>query len=410
MIKKFFSIVLAGALTAAGLAACGQPDASAPAGTAASAAAGETSAVDQTATGGAGASGGVFSLGGLAPLTGSLSVYGTSTNNGIEMAVEEINTAGGIAGQSIEYHVLDEKGDVTEATNAYARLVSDYSIDALIGDVTSKPSISVAQRAGDDGMPMVTPTGTADPITAQGQTVFRTCFTDAYQGRAMAAYVNSKGLKSVAVLYDNSDDYSVALYKAFVAEAKNSGITVTAEESFGATDSDFKAQLTKIVSTNPEVLYVPAYYETNALILRQAKETGFKGQVIGGDGWDGILSQFKNDPTGADGVIFSNHYSLYDADEKVQKFVNAYKSKYNEDPTAFSALGYDSVYLIKQAVEAAGTKDKAAVVRALEGIQFAGVTGSFTFDDQHNPVKTVSFIQIKDGKYELDGKQAADAK
>ena len=325
--------------------------------------------------------------------------------NGVEMAVEEVNAAGGINGQQIEFNVLDEKGDVTEAINAYGRLVADHDIDALIGDVTSKPSISVAQRANEDGLPMITPTGTADAITEQGETVFRTCFTDSYQGRAMASFIAGKGYSSAAVLYDNSDDYSVALYNAFTEEAKNQGVEITAEESFGATDSDFKAQLTKIVSTNPEVLYVPAYYETNALILRQAQETGFKGLITGGDGWDGILTQFKDDPSGADGVIFSNHYSLYDEDEKVQNFVSKYKETYGEDPTAFAALGYDSVYLLKQAVEEAGTKDKAAVVEALKNIEFAGVTGSFKFDEKRNPIKTVSYVVVQGGKYELDSKE-----
>ncbi|MGI6546688.1 MAG: ABC transporter substrate-binding protein [Fastidiosipilaceae bacterium] len=349
-----------------------------------------------------------FVLGGLAPLTGPVSVYGISTNNATIMAVEEINANGGINGMQIEYHVLDEQGDVTEATNAYGRLVSEFNIDALVGDVTSKPSISVAQRAHKDGMPMVAPTATADAVTAQGENVFRTCFTDAYQGKAMAAYVAKDGKKSAAILYDNSDDYSVALTDAFTAECEASGVEITSSESFGADDTEFKAQLTKIVSTDPEVLYVPAYYEKNALIMRQAKETGFEGVICGGDGWDGILTQFKDDLKGADGAIFSNHYSVYDEDPTVQNFIENYKEKYNEDPTAFSALGYDSVYLIKQAVEEAGTKDKAAVVEALKNIEFSGVTGKFTFDENRNPVKTVSFIIVEDGKYTLKEKLAAD--
>ncbi len=352
--------------------------------------------------------GDTFVLGGLAPLTGPVSVYGISTNNATVMAVEEINANGGINGMQIKYHVLDEQGDVTEATNAYGRLVSEFDIDALVGDVTSKPSISVAQRANKDGMPMVAPTATADAVTAQGENVFRTCFTDAYQGKAMAAYVAKDGKKSAAILYDNSDDYSVALTDAFTAECEASGVEITSSESFGADDTEFKAQLTKIVSTDPEVLYVPAYYEKNALIMRQAKETGFEGVICGGDGWDGILTQFKDDVKGADGAIFSNHYSVYDEDPVVQNFIENYKEKYGEDPTAFSALGYDSVYLIKQAVEEAGTKDKAAVIEALKNIEFNGVTGNFTFDENRNPVKTVSFIIVEDGKYTLKEKLAAD--
>ncbi len=356
------------------------------------------------------AAGDKFMLGGLAPLTGNVSVYGISTNNGIEMAVKEINEAGGINGQQIEYHVLDEKGDVTEATNAYGRLVSDYNIDALIGDVTSKPSIAVATRAAADGMPMITPTGTADPITKQGETVFRTCFTDHYQGTAMADYLKQQGVGSAAVLYDNGDDYSVALQEAFVSRAKENGITVTNEESFASKDTDFKAQLTKIAGNKPEVLFVPAYYETDALILRQLQAVGFTGTVAGGDGWDGILSQFKDDPKGADGVLFSNHYSLYDPDEKIKTFVTNYQEAYGEDPTAFSALGYDSVFLLKQAVEEAGSKDKAKVVDALGKVNFSGITGSFAFDEDRNPIKTVSYIRVTDGRYELEAKTEPESK
>lgn len=405
MKKKLLSLILAGVFSVAALASCGGGNEEKPAADA-SGAAGSAAADAKDG----GSSDKVYNLGGLAPLTGNVSVYGITTTNGVKMAVEEINAAGGILGMPIKYEVLDEKGDVTEATNAYARLVSEYHIDALIGDVTSKPSISVAQRANDDGMPMITPTGTADAITEQGDTVFRTCFTDSYQGTAMASFLASQGKKSAAILYDNGDDYSVALTKAFKAEAEKTGMKITAEESFSSTDADFKAQLTKIVASNPEVLYVPAYYETDALILRQAKETGFKGLITGGDGWDGIHTQFKDDPTQADGVIFSSHYSIYDKDEKVQKFVKNFKEKYGEDPTSFAALGYDSVYLLKQAVEEAGTKDKAKVVEALAKIKFDGVTGSFTFDKHHNPIKTVSFIKVVDGKYTLDAKHAADAK
>lgn len=397
MKKKVFALCTAALLAITTLAGCGGGDTKESSG-----------ATDSKETSAPAAEGDTYVLGGLAPLTGPVSVYGISTNNGIELAVEEINAAGGINGQQISYHVLDEQGDVTEATNAYGRLVSEFKIDALIGDVTSKPSIAVAQRAKTDGIPMISPTGTADAITEQGENIFRTCFTDAYQGKAMAAYVAKNGYKSAAILYDNSDDYSVTLTEAFAAEAEASGVTITARESFGATDTEFKAQLTKIVETNPEALYVPGYYEKNALIMRQAQETGFTGLICGGDGWDGILTQFKDDVEKANGAIFSNHYSVYDENEKIQSFVKNYKEKYNEDPTAFSALGYDSVYLLKQATEEAGSKDKAAVVEKITNIQFDGVTGSFHFDEKRNPVKTVSFIEVLDGKYTMKEKLAAE--
>lgn len=347
----------------------------------------------------------VYHIGGLAPLTGGVSVYGISTNQGVELAIEEINAAGGIDGKTIKYTVMDEKGDVTEAVNAYDLLVTKEKVDAVIGDVTSKPTIAVAERAAEDGMPLITPTGTLDAITGKGASIFRTCFTDSFQGQAMAEYLKDASLDDVAILYDNGDDYSVAVTEAFTAKAEELGLTMTAKESFSSGDSDFKAQLTKIVSANPKVLFVPSYYETNALILRQAREAGFEGLICGGDGWDGILTQFKDDVSVPNGVIFSTHYSMYDEDEKVQNFVKAYKEKYKEEPTSFSALGYDTVYMLKAAVEKAKSSDKAAVTEAIKGLEFSGVTGSFTFDKNNNPVKTVSYVLVNEGKYELDSKK-----
>ncbi len=383
MKKRLLTSVLALALTVTGLSACGG---------------GGSDTTDDD---------NIFRLGAIGPLTGELSVYGISTTDAIKMAVEEVNAAGGINGQQIKLTLLDDTGDLTEATNAYERLVSNNKVDAIIGAVTSGPTLGVAQRAADDGMPLITPTGTADSLTIGMPTTFRTCFYDSYQGIAMANYLPKKGYKTVAVLYDNSDEYSVALSNAFIKEVPNTGLTITAQESFGSKDTDFKAQLTKIVASNPEVLYIPAYYETNAMILLQAKEAGFEGLICGADGWDGILTQFKDNPKTADGVIFTNHYSPYDEDPVVKTFVENYRKKYNEDPTAFSALGYDSVYLLKQAVEEAGTKDKAKVIEALEKISFTGVTGSFQFDENHNPKKSVTFVEVKDGIYSLESKQDA---
>lgn len=346
-------------------------------------------------------SGNAIKIGGLAPLTGNVSVYGIAATNGAKMAIEEINAAGGVLGRKIDFNVLDEKGDVTEAVNAYQKLVSE-KIDLLIGDVTTKPSISVAQRAAQDGMPMITPTGTGADITKQGNNVFRTCFIDPYQGKIMADFAaDTLKVKNVAVISNAADDYSVGLTKAFEAQARAKGLNVVASETYGAKDVDFKAQLTKIAAAKPDALFVPDYYERIAMIIKQAKEAGLSVPMLGGDGWDGVVGQFKDNPADADGHYFANHYSMQDPDPKVQNFLKNYQNKYKTEANSFAALGYDTVYVVKAALEKAGSTDKKAVIQALAQTNFSGITGSFTFDAERNPVKSVAITTIKDGKYVL---------
>ncbi len=397
--KKFLTLALAAVLAAGMMTGCGS---AAPSNSSSAPADGSTASDAAPAP-----TGDTIKIGVLAPLTGSVSTYGTAVKNGLEMAKEEINSAGGILGKQVELLIEDEKGDVTEATNAYNKLLSQ-GIVALIGDVTSQPSNAVAQLAADpsDGTPMLTPTGTAANITLNGSNIFRTCFLDPFQGQIMATFASEKlGAKTAAIMYNSSSDYSQGLADSFKATAEAKGITVVSYEAYGDADTDFKSQLTNVVAANPDVLFLPDYYEKLALISAQARDAGFQGPMLGADGWDGVLAQLGDNTAVVDGCYFSNHYFVDDTDEKVATFVSNYEGKYNgEVPNAFAALGYDSLYIMKQAIEAAGSTDKAAITSALQAVSYSGVTGDMTFDENGDPIKKVAIIKLQDGAVTLDSK------
>ena len=342
-------------------------------------------------------------IGALGPLTGSVAIYGISATNGLKLAVDEINANGGILGKQIELNLLDEKGDSTEAVNAYNKLV-DWGMVALIGDITSKPSVAVAEVAAQDGIPMITPTGTQLNITEAGSNIFRVCFTDPYQGEVLAKYTKDKlGAKTVAIISNNSSDYSDGVANAFAKEAEAQGIQVVAREGYSDGDKDFKAQLTKIAQQNPDVLFVPDYYEQDGLIAIQAREVGIKSVIVGPDGWDGVVKTVDPSSYAAiEDVFFANHYSTKDSSEKVQNFIKNYKEKYNDEPSAFSALSYDAAYILKAAIEKAGSTDKEAVAKAIKEIEFDGITGHLTFDEKNNPIKGITIIKIVNGDYTFD--------
>lgn len=342
-------------------------------------------------------------IGAVAPLTGPVAIYGITATNGSKLAIEEINANGGILGKQIEYNLLDGKGDTTEAVNAYNKLV-DWGMVALIGDITSKPSVAIAELAAQDGVPMITPTGTQLNITEAGSNIFRVCFTDPYQGEVMAKFAKENlNANTVAVMVNNSSDYSDGVANSFAKEAERLGLQVVAREGYSDGDKDFRAQLTKIVSLNPDVLFVPDYYEQDSLIAIQAREVGITSTILGPDGWDGVVKTVdKSSYSAIEGVYFANHYSVKDEAEKVQNFINNYKAKFNDEPSAFSALAYDAVYIVKEAIEKAGTTDKEALAKAIKEADFNGVTGHLTFDDKNNPVKGVTIIKIVDGDYTFD--------
>ena len=339
-------------------------------------------------------SGETVTYGVLAPLTGDASVYGISTSNGIKMGAEDVNENGGILGKTLELEVMDEKADIAEATNAYNALRSQ-EVSAIIGDVTSKPAMAVAEIAAEeyadgDGIPVITPTGTTPDITPNGENIFRACYTDPFQGKAMATFAaENLGATKVAVMYNTSDDYSTGIANAFVETAEEKGIEIIANEGYGADDNDFKTQLTKIAT--------------------QAREIGYDGVMLGADGWDGVLNVLDDaNKSVVNNCYFCNHFFINDTDEKVANFVKEYKETYGEDPTAFSALGYDAVCILDEATEKAGSTDPEAVVAAMQELEYDGVTGHITFDENGDPIKDVAILKLEDGAVTLETKLAAE--
>ena len=341
-------------------------------------------------------------LGFIGCITGDAAIYAETSLNGVNLAINEINANGGILGKNIELVIEDDKNDTTEAINAYNK-IREEGVLAIIGSITSAPGEAFAPLAMEDGMPMLTPTGTQFNITEGRDNVFRVCFTDPFQGEILAQYAKDLGAKTVAVMKNNSSDYSDGVYQAFKDKVSELGLEIVADESYGDADTDFRVQLTKIKDANPDLLMVPDYYEKDALIISQARELGIDKTILGPDGWDGILKQVeKSNYSYLDNLYFSNHYSLDDTNEKVQSFIENYKRTYNEEPLSFSALSYDAVYIYKEAIENAGELNQEKIIDAMKNINFSGVTGDLVFDENNNPVKSVSMIKIEDDEYRLE--------
>ena len=351
-------------------------------------------------------------IGALGPLTGNVAIYGIAATNGTKIAIDEINEAGGILGKQVKLVLEDEKGDAQEAMNVYNKLVEDGAV-AIIGDITSGPTLAIADLANRDNMLLITPTGTQLDITEGRPSVFRVAFTDPFQGRMLAQYAkDTLGASTAGILANTSNDYSQGVKEAFIAEAENLGLEIVANESYGAADRDFRVQLTTIASQNPDVLLIPDYYETIALIAPQAREVGIESQFIGPDGWDGITAQLTTGLSdegltaealqSVEGAIFTNHYSLDDPNENIQNFIAKYNELHGENPASFSALGYDAAYMVKQAIEEAGSTDSDAIIDAMKNINYEGLTGSIKFDENNNPVKAISMIEVNEGEYKLE--------
>lgn len=386
MKKRFLAMVLAAAMMLTAMVGCGN---------------GNTQ--DGGNANNAGATGDTIKIGGLAPLTGDVSVYGVAVDNGVKMAVEEINADGGVLGKQIEYIVYDEKGDATEAVNAYNKLVQSDNVVAIVGDVTSKPTLAVAQQAAKDKIPLITASGTAENITQAGENIFRACFIDPFQGELMASYASKKlEKKTAAIIYNISDDYSKGLYEAFEAAAGDLGIEVVQVEGYGKGTVDFKAQLTNIKSKNPDVIFLPVYYQDAALIAVQAKELGIEAQFLGADGWDGVIGQVdESNMDAVNGAYFCSQYSAQSDDPNLQAFLSKYKETYGMDASQFAVLGYDAMKMLAQAISEAGSTDSAAITSAMAAIDFTGLTGHMTFDENRNPVKSAAITQIDNGEYKF---------
>ncbi|MDR3332320.1 MAG: ABC transporter substrate-binding protein [Synergistaceae bacterium] len=360
-----------------------------------------------------GATGGPIRIGIIAPLTGGVAVYGTAAKNGAELYTKLFNEAGGIDGQKIELIIYDDKGDPTEALNAYNKLVTADQVAAFIGPVTSSPTFGVAEASVADNIPGITGTATHPDVTKYGKNYFRACFEDPFQGGTMARFAFERlKAKTAAVIYNVSDAYSTGLYNAFIASAEKAGLKIVGVESYAADDIDFNAQLTSIASLAPDVIFLPDYYNKVYLICSQGRKAGIKSTFLGVDGTDGVLEIEGADTSVFDGMYFANHYFNDDPSKIVQDFRKGYEADYGLTPNSLAALGYDAALILfdaiakasKDGVEIGATPESyQAIIDKIAATNLDCVTGHITFEN-NNPVKEVSIIKIQGGSYTFEGK------
>ena len=341
-----------------------------------------------------------FVIGGIGPLTKDAASYGISVKQGAEVAVKEINDAGGVkvGDKTLKIELLfeDDEASAEKAPNAYNALADKANV--IMGAVTSDACIAITDLTKADNKLQITPSGSAADCTKNANN-FRLCFTDPLQGETMAKLaVSDLNYKKVAVIFNNSDPYSSGMKDAFVKKVKELGGEVVAEEGFNANDVDFNTQLTKIKGTDAQCIFVPTYYKEAGLITTQAAAKGMKLPFLGGDGWDGVIKQVE-DKSVLEGAIFLSPFLSTNPDEKIQNFVKAYEKAYNATPDQFAADGYDTVYTFKAAAEKAGSLDGDKLVAAMTQIKVEGITGSMTFNADGEPNKDANFIVIKNGEY-----------
>jgi branched-chain amino acid transport system substrate-binding protein len=346
----------------------------------------------------------VVNLGGIFPMTGGSATFGSSCKNGVAMAVEEFNTAGGATVNGVKTTINsvieDDTGSPEVGASAAQKLINQDKVIGIIGAVMSKVSLAVAPIAQAAGVPMISPTSTNAGVTLIGDYIFRACFIDSFQGTVMANYVwNTLKLKTAAVLYDNGNDYNKGLAEFFKAGFEKLGGKVVAFEAFTdeATTVDYKAQLTNIKAANPEFLYLPNYYGSVALQLKQAREMGLNVPAGGGDGWDSA-DLVKIGGAAVEGGVFSNHFSKDDPSPKTQTFVKAYTAKYGAAPDSFAALAYDATGLFLDAFKTAGSIKGSDIRDAMKNTSFVGISGAYKFDANRDPIKAAVILQIKNGQ------------
>ena len=380
--KKAVSVLLVAAMAVTGLAGCGSSSAK---------------------------NADTFYIGGIGPTTGAAAIYGTAVKNGAQIAIDEINEAGGIDGYKIEYKFEDDQHDAEKSVNAYNTL-KDWGMQILMGTVTTTPCVAVADKTATDNMFEVTPSASSTDVITNGN-VFQICFTDPNQGTASAQYIGENSLaKKVAVIYDSSDVYSSGIEEKFVEEAKTQGVDVVATEAFTAdSKTDFSTQLKKAQDAGAELIFLPIYYQEASIILTQANTMGYAPKFFGCDGIDGILSVENFDTSLAEGVMLLTPFAADASDEATQNFVKAYKDAYNETPNQFAADAYDAVYTIKAAIEEAkATPDMSisdlcdTLKSAMTTINVKGLTGGdegLSWKDTGEVSKQPKAVKIENGAY-----------
>jgi branched-chain amino acid transport system substrate-binding protein len=344
-------------------------------------------------------SGGTILVGVYGDLSGQTSSFGESTRNGVKMAIDEINAAGGINGRKVDMVMEDDQGQSQQASTVVTKLINQNKVAAIIGEVASTNSLAAAPVAQDAKVPMITPSSTNPAVTQKGDYIFRVCFTDDFQGAVAAKFAaNTLKARKAAVLGDFNSDYSKGMTKYFEQEFTGSGGQIVARQSYTQTDADFKGQLTNIRAAAPDVIFVPGYYGQVGVIAKQAKELGITAPLLGGDGWDSP-KLFELGGAALDGAYMVNHYSTDDPSPAVQKFVVAYKAKFGVVPDAIAALGYDAMNVLADSIKRAGGTDSAKLRDAIAGTKgFAGVTGSISLNASRDAVKPAVVFELRDKK------------
>lgn len=354
-------------------------------------------------TGGAPAPGaapaaGTILIGHFGSMTGSEATFGQSTDNGIRLAVKELNQAGGIRGRQVELKTYDDQGKTQEAGTAVTRLITDDKVVAVLGEVASSLSLAGGRVAQQYGVPMITPSSTNPTVTEVGDMIFRVCFLDPFQGWVEAKFARETlHAQKAAILYDQAQSYSKGLAQYFASAFTELGGTITTQQAFTGGDQDFSAQLTTIRATQPDVILIPGYYTDVGNIAIQVRKLGLTAPLLGGDGWDSTqLAAIGGDAI--EGAYFSNHYSHQEERPEVQNFVSKYQADFGQIPDGLAALGYDAARLLFDAMNRAGSLEGAALAKAIaQTVDFAGVTGKITIDAQRNARKSAVIVQMKGG-------------
>lgn len=377
--KKKFALTLFSLASVALLAACGEVSTTGNSGSASGTEIGKT-----------------LKIGFNFEETGDVASYGTAEQKAAKLAVDEINKAGGVDGKQIEVTDKDNKSELSEASTVSTNLVTQAKVNAIIGPATSGGTGAAITNAAKASVPLITPSGTQDDLTKGQDYLFRATFIDSFQGKILSKYVTDNlKAKKVVLYYDNSSDYAKGMAKAFQEEYKGE---IVATETFASKDTDFQAALTKFKGKDFDALVVPGYYTEAGKIVNQARGIGIDKPIVGGDGFNSEEFISQATPAAATNVYYVSGYSTSgDMTAKAKKFLEAYKAKYNEEPSMFSALAYDSVYMVAEASK--GAKNSVDIKENLAKLKdFEGVTGSITMDKNHNPVKSALMIGLKDGK------------
>jgi branched-chain amino acid transport system substrate-binding protein len=340
-------------------------------------------------------------IGEYGSLSGTTAAFGVSQRNGIEVAIDECNNAGGVLGKKLRVIVEDDQGKPEEAQTVVTKLINSDRVVAILGEIASSRSLAAAPVCQANSIPMITPSSTNGKVTQIGNFIFRVCFVDSFQGLVMAKFAaNTLKLKNVAILRDIKNEYSVGLAQVFTENFTKLGGTITSDESYSEGDNDFNAQLTSVRSRNPEAIFVPGYYTEVGLISRQARQLGFHGPLLGGDGWDSARL-WEIGGEALTGCYYANHYSVHDPNPVIQKFVSSYKARYKELPDTNAVLAYDAARLLIDAFKRSNSTNPEKVRQALAATRdFPGVTGRITMDAGRNPVKPAVVLRVNNGDLE----------